>query len=85
MVGNPGAREFLSDTAVGDTENLAERLEELARGGEILIAESTRQALGGAVQVEPRGLTSIRGRSEPVAVYELLGLVPKGTSREEKT
>jgi adenylate cyclase len=51
VVGNIGAREWLNYTAIGDTVNLAQRLEELAHGGEILISASTRQALGAAARV----------------------------------
>jgi class 3 adenylate cyclase len=74
VVGNIGALEFLHYTAVGDTVNLAKRLEELALGGEILMAASTASALDGLAHYEPRGLAPIRGRSERVPVYALLGL-----------
>lgn len=74
VVGNIGARELLHYTAIGDTVNLAQRLEEIAGGGEILINEGMCQALDGLARVEAKGLTLIRGRSEPVAVYALLGL-----------
>lgn len=72
VVGNIGARDWLNYTAIGDMVNLAQRLEEMAPGGEILIDHRTREALGTAVQVEDRGVTPIRGRSESVAVYALL-------------
>lgn len=75
VVGNIGAKELLHYTAVGDTINLAQRLEEMASGGEILMTQGTRQSLtDSAVVVEDKGLTSIRGRSEPVTVYALIGL-----------
>jgi class 3 adenylate cyclase len=78
VVGNIGAREWLNYTAIGDTVNLAQRLEEIARGGEILVDENTRRALGAVAKVEARGLTPIRGRSEPVAVFALTGLMEEG-------
>ena len=74
VVGNIGAQELLNYTAIGDTVNLAQRLEETAAGGEILMTEHTYQALDKVARVDARGLTSIRGRSEPVAVYALLGM-----------
>lgn len=75
VVGNIGAKEFLHYTAIGDTVNLAQRLEEIAGGGEILLNERARQFLDNTIaRVEPRGITSIRGRSESAAVYALLGL-----------
>jgi class 3 adenylate cyclase len=74
IVGNIGAREFFHYTAVGDTVNLAQRLEEMAHGSEILLTESTQQLLDGtALRLAPRGLTSIRGRSVPITIFALLG------------
>jgi class 3 adenylate cyclase len=74
VVGNIGARDWLNYTAIGDIVNLAQRLEEIAGGGEILMDKFTRHALGPAVEVEPRGLKPIRGRREPVEVFALLDL-----------
>jgi adenylate cyclase len=74
IVGNIGARQWLNYTAIGDTVNLAQRLEEMAAGGEILIDECTYQALGTAACVEAKGLTPIRGRNEPRAIFTLLDL-----------
>ncbi len=79
VVGNIGAREWLNYTAIGDTVNLAQRLEEIARGGEILMTEHTFQLLGEAVQSEDKGLTRVRGRTEPVAVHSLLSLAHEET------
>jgi adenylate cyclase len=80
VVGNIGAKEFLHYTAIGDTVNLAQRLEEIAGGGEILLNERAREFLDStSARVEPRGITSIRGRSESAAVYALLGLVEEAS------
>lgn len=80
VVGNIGAREWLNYTAIGDTVNLAQRLEEIAGSGEILMDAATRDMLGDAIRVEKRGLTPIRGRREPVEVYALLGLIEEVAS-----
>jgi class 3 adenylate cyclase len=74
LVGNIGALELLHYTAVGDTVNLAQRLEELAGRGEILLTESCFRAVGADVRVTARGATAIRGRSEPVSIYSLVSL-----------
>jgi len=78
LVGNIGARELLHYTAVGDTVNLAQRLEEMAAGGEILMTESCYRAAGPGLEVRARGMTAIRGRSEPVSIYSLLSPPPAG-------
>jgi adenylate cyclase len=75
VVGNIGAKELLHYTTIGDTVNLAQRLEEIADGGEILLTETTRQLLADTtIRVKPKGMTTIRGRSESIAVYALLDL-----------
>ena len=75
VVGNIGAKELLHYTAIGDTVNLAQRLEEIADGGEVLLTECTYRLLDDAeARVEPKGLTQIRGRSRQVTMYTLLDL-----------
>ena len=75
VVGNIGAKELLHYTAIGDTVNLAQRLEEIAGGGEVLLTERTCQLLDDAeVRVKPKGLTQVRGRSGQVTIYTLLEL-----------
>jgi len=74
VVGNIGARELLHYTAIGDTINLAQRLEEQAPGGQILITERTCQLLGCQVEVDGKGPVSVRGRSEPVSIFALVDL-----------
>jgi adenylate cyclase len=75
VVGNIGAKELLHYTAIGDTVNLAQRLEEIAGGGEILLTEHTCQLLDCIeIQIEPKGPIQVRGRSGPVTAYRLLEL-----------
>jgi adenylate cyclase len=74
LVGNIGATQLLHYTAVGDTVNLAQRLEELAGGGEILLTENCFRAVATKVEVTDRGATAIRGRSEPVNIFRLVSL-----------
>jgi class 3 adenylate cyclase len=60
-------------TCLGDTVNLAARLEEHTKvvGQPILINESTRQALDDDIQVEDQGIVAIRGKTEQVRVYSV--------------
>jgi class 3 adenylate cyclase len=79
VVGNIGTKELFNFTAVGDTVNLAQRLEGIAEGGQVLLTDCTQQHLQGAgFQTEIKGLTALRGRSEPVTVHALLGLDNEG-------
>src|SRR5438094_2530161 len=66
-------------TAVGETTHLAARMEQLARPGTVLIGPATLQLVEGFVAVKSLGPVPVKGRSEPVEVYELSGIGPART------
>lgn len=74
VVGNVGTSQIMNYTAVGDVVNLAKRLEESAKGGQVLIGESSYQHVKDQVKVRSLPPLTVKGREEPVAVYEVLGL-----------
>jgi class 3 adenylate cyclase len=71
IVGNVGSDALRSYTAVGDTVNLAARLEAAAPVGGICISEPTRAALGDAHGTDPSGALEVKGRVEPVTAHLL--------------
>src|SRR6185436_4148876 len=74
VVGGIGDHLRTDYTAVGDTTNLAARLQQIAEPGSVLISESTWRLVHGEVQTEALTPTQVKGKSEPVQVYRLLGL-----------
>ncbi|MFQ5615538.1 MAG: adenylate/guanylate cyclase domain-containing protein [Anaerolineales bacterium] len=72
IVGNIGAERAMDYTVIGDTVNVARRLQEEARPGEILISETTCQNVP---QAKVGRLTekALPGRSEPVMIYAFRG------------
>src|SRR5438445_258057 len=66
-------------TAVGETTHLAARMEQAARPGTVLIGPATFHLVEGLVAVESLGRVPVKGRSEPVEVYELSGMGPART------
>ncbi|MGH3082750.1 MAG: adenylate/guanylate cyclase domain-containing protein [Gaiellaceae bacterium] len=74
IVGNVGTAEQRSFTAIGDTTNLASRLQGHAEPGQVVIGDATLRAIGGDVRVEPLGELRVRGRAEPVAAHILIAL-----------
>ena len=76
LIGNVGSAERLSYTAIGDVVNVASRLEALGKTFEveILISEATRAQCGTAIMVRSLGATAIRGRAEPLQIFELVAL-----------
>ncbi len=73
VVGNVGAPELMNYTAVGDTVNIAARLQEASRGGQILISAATCEQLDGHVETAPIGLRQVKGRAESIMTYEVVG------------
>jgi PAS domain S-box-containing protein len=74
MVGNVGTRELFNYTAIGDTVNLAQRLETAAQPGQILIDQATFDTLAGRVRARALEPLLVKGKAQPVAVYDLRGI-----------
>jgi adenylate cyclase len=72
IVGNIGSERMMDYTVIGDTVNVARRLQEAARPGEVLISETTYQQVPN-ILVDPVGEKFLPGRSTPVVVYSLKG------------
>jgi class 3 adenylate cyclase len=74
IAGTIGTDARMEYTVVGDSVNLAARLESCAGPGQILATAETYARLDGAVHGRPLGRFHVKGRDEAVAVWELLGL-----------
>ena len=73
VVGNVGAREQRSFAAIGDTTNLAARLQAAAEPDQVVIGATTAAELTGA-RLRPLPPLELKGKGEPVEAYVLLGL-----------
>ncbi len=71
--GSIGAGQRMSFTLLGDTVNLAARLEELNKhhGTRILASQSTREACGDEFAFAALGSVPVRGRSETIAIFSI--------------
>src|SRR5437870_3251693 len=72
VVGAIGDNLRMDYTAVGDTTNTAARMQQLAQPGQIVLAEPTERLVRGYVQTRALGAIPAKGKSQPVAAYELL-------------
>lgn len=72
VVGNIGTRTHMEYLAVGDTVNLAARMQSAAEPDTVLISENTMRHVPGLFDVADLGRISVKGRAEAVQVYRVL-------------
>lgn len=74
VVGNVGSLLRKDYSAIGDAVNMAKRVQELAKPGQILISEQTYLVVEDLVVAEPLPPLQVKGRQALEQIYELVGL-----------
>ena len=70
LIGEGAARE---EAVVGETPNLAARLQTLAAPGSVVISQATRRLLGGLFDLEDLGPKRLKGFAEPLTAWRVEG------------
>jgi class 3 adenylate cyclase len=74
VVADVGSAAFMEQTAMGDAVNVAARMQSTAAPNTIRIAAETHKLVARLFDTEPLGDIELKGKSEPVAAYRVVGL-----------
>jgi class 3 adenylate cyclase len=75
LIGNIGSDEFRNFTAIGDTVNLAARLEqEVAEAGQVVLGPTTHEAIRHLAIAHPLDPIEVKGKRDPIACFVLEAL-----------
>jgi class 3 adenylate cyclase len=74
VVGNIGSERLMDYTVIGDNVNLAQRLEQVAQRGQIVISEALYKRACHIVDADEMPPLTVKGKREPVTAYLVKGL-----------
>ena len=74
VVGNVGSPKRLDYTAMGDSVNLAKRLQEVAQGMTVLLSDTTYEQVKDHVEVKELAPIQVKGRTQLTPIFELLAV-----------
>ena len=80
-----GSDERVEYSVVGDSVNLAQRLQQLAAGGETVLSDPTFAALATKPACEPLEPTIVKGREAPVLAYRVREAIGRAAAAEQRT
>jgi class 3 adenylate cyclase len=75
VAGNLGSDRRMDYSVIGDTVNVAARLEGVAEAGQVVITKDTRDLIGDRFKVKERKPVKVKGKEQPIPVFNVLKLI----------
>ncbi|MCF6148569.1 MAG: GAF domain-containing protein [Candidatus Kuenenia sp.] len=72
VVGNIGSPQHMDYTAIGDEVNIADRLQSLAKGGQILVEQNIYHATKDIFKYEQFGKIMVKGKEKPIEIFNVI-------------
>ena len=72
VAGNLGSARRMDYSVIGDTVNVAARLEGVAKGGDVIITESTRDLIGDRFKLQELEPVKVKGKERPIHIFRVI-------------